>query len=100
MKEWKLDKKNYNDFEQGDNDEYYLYINEIEFAPSDVDKVIVKKKGVSSSIGADWYLKAITVNVNGTDALKQNVDNWIKGTNAVKEFKVDWSSITNTSDAQ
>lgn len=100
IKEWKLDKKNYNDFEQGDNDEYYLYINEIEFAPSDVDKVIVKKKGVSSSIGADWYLKAITVNVNGTDALKQNVDNWIKGTNAVKEFKVDWSSITNTSDAQ
>ncbi|MBU3104417.1 zinc dependent phospholipase C family protein [Clostridium gasigenes] len=100
IKEWKLDKKNYNDFEQGDNDEYYLYINEIEFAPSDVDKVIVKKKGVSSSIGADWYLKAITVNVNGTDALKQNVDNWIKGTNTVKEFKVDWSSITNTSDAQ
>ncbi|MBB6716629.1 zinc dependent phospholipase C family protein [Clostridium gasigenes] len=100
IKEWKLDKKNYNDFEQGDNDEYYLYINEIEFAPSDVDKVIVKKKGVSSSIAADWYLKAITVNVNGTDALKQNVDNWIKGTNAVKEFKVDWSSITNTSDAQ
>ncbi|MBU3133879.1 zinc dependent phospholipase C family protein [Clostridium gasigenes] len=100
IKEWKLDKKNYNDFEQGDNDEYYLYINEIEFAPSDVDKVIVKKKGVSSSIGADWYLKAITVNVNGTDALKQNVDNWIKGTNTVKEFKVDWSSITNTSDTQ
>ncbi|NKF06737.1 zinc dependent phospholipase C family protein [Clostridium gasigenes] len=100
IKEWKLDKKNYNDFEQGDNDEYYLYINEIEFAPSDVDKVIVKKKGVSSSIGADWYLKAITVNVNGADALKQNVDNWIKGTNTVKEFKVDWSSITNTSDAQ
>ncbi|MBU3108083.1 zinc dependent phospholipase C family protein [Clostridium gasigenes] len=100
IKEWKLDKKNYNDFEQGDNDEYYLYINEIEFAPSDVDKVIVKKKGVSSSIVADWYLKAITVNVNGTDALKQNVDNWIKGTNTVKEFKVDWSSITNTSDAQ
>ena len=100
IKEWKLDKKNYNDFEQGDNDEYYLYINEIEFAPSDVDKVIVKKKGVSASIGADWYLKAITVNVNGTDALKQNVDSWIKGTNAVKEFKVDWSNITNTSDTQ
>lgn len=38
--------------------------------------------------------------MNGTDALKQNVDNWIKGTNTVKEFKVDWSSITNTSDAQ
>lgn len=97
-KEWKLDKKNYNDFEQGDNDEYYLYINELEFSPNEVDKVLVKKKAASGSYGADWYLKTITVNVNGTDALKKDVNNWIKGSNTVKEFKVDWSNITNTSD--
>ncbi len=98
-KEWKLDKKNYNDFEQGDNDEYYLYINAIDFSPNDVDKVIVKKKKSTASYGSDWYLKTITVNINGTEALKQNVNNWIQGANAAKEFKVDWSNITNTSDA-
>lgn len=99
-KEWKLDKKNYNDFEQGDKDEYYLYINDVDFSPRDVEKVIVKKKDASISMGADWYLKNITVNVNGIDALKQNVENWIQGSDASKEFKVDWSYITNTSDVE
>ena len=86
-------------FRSGDNDEYYLYINAIDFSPNDVDKVIVKKKKSTASYGSDWYLKTITVNINGTEALKQNVNNWIQGANAAKEFKVDWSNITNTSDA-
>ncbi|MBZ9618531.1 PLAT/LH2 domain-containing protein [Clostridium estertheticum] len=99
-KEWKLDKNNYNDFEQGDNDEYYLYINDIDFSPNDVKKVIVKKKKANISYGADWYLKTITVNVNGTDALKQTVNSWVQGDNASKEFIVDWSNIKNTSDPE
>lgn len=97
-KEWKLDKKNYNDFEQGDNDEYYLYMNDVDFSPSEVDKVLVKKKSVTGSIASGWLLKSLTVNVNGIDALKKDVNKWVKSGDAVEEFKVDWSNVTNTSD--
>lgn len=99
-KEWKLDKSYYNDFEQGDNDEYYLYINDVNFKPSEVEKVMVKKKKATASVGTDWFLKSVTVNVNGIDALKKDVNKWIKGSDAVEEFKVNWSNITNTSDIQ
>lgn len=99
-KEWKLDKANYNDFEQGDNDEYYLYMNEVDFSPSEVAKVLVKKNGVTASMGADWFLKTLTVNVNGVNALKKDVNKWVKGENSVEEFNVNWSNITNTSDIE
>ncbi|WP_341479498.1 PLAT/LH2 domain-containing protein [Clostridium algidicarnis] len=74
-------------------------MNNIDFSLKDVGKVIVKKKKATASYASEWYLKTITVNVNGTDALKQNVNSWIQGANAAKEFKVNWSNITNTLDA-
>lgn len=96
-KTWKLDKANYNDFEYGDRDEYYLYINNIDFNPKDVKKTFITKKD-GSFFGADWYLKGFNINVNGIDAVNKNVNKWITDKNATESVNVDWSNITNTSD--
>ncbi|WP_242874993.1 MULTISPECIES: zinc dependent phospholipase C family protein [Clostridium] len=42
-KEWLLDKQTYNDFENGACDEYYLYINNVDFMPKMVDNVWIRK---------------------------------------------------------
>ncbi|WP_251861342.1 zinc dependent phospholipase C family protein [Clostridium sp. Marseille-Q2269] len=97
VKEWKLDKVNYNDFEYGDSDEYYLYINDINFNPKDVAKTYLTKKNVSS-IGADWYLKGFNVNVNGMDVVEKESNKWIDSSNNKEIVNVDWSNVTNTSD--
>ncbi|MBD7912496.1 PLAT/LH2 domain-containing protein [Clostridium cibarium] len=96
-KEWKLDKAFYNDFENGDNDEYYLYINDMDFSPNLVDKVWLEKKHKDYSIGQAWYLDSLEVNVNGKIALSKDANQWVNGNDTVY-FDADWSSITNTSD--
>lgn len=96
-KEWKLDKSFYNDFENGDKDEYYLYINDIDFLPESVKKVWIEKKHINYSLGEAWYLSSLSVNVNGKVASYIDVDKWIKGGDNIY-FDVDWSSVTNTVD--
>ncbi|GAA0736717.1 PLAT/LH2 domain-containing protein [Clostridium oceanicum] len=97
VKQWKLDKVNYNDFEYGDCDEYYLYINDIDFNPKDVAKTYLTKKNISS-IGPDWYLKSFNVNVNGIDAVDKEVNKWIDSKEDKETVDVNWDHITNTSD--
>jgi hypothetical protein len=94
-KEWLLDKSFYNDFENGDKDEYYLYINDVGFSPSLVKSVWLRKVG--SSFAGNWYLESLDVDVNGENALAVQPSQWVKGNDTV-DFDADWSSITNTSD--
>lgn len=96
-KEWKLDKSFYNDFENGDNDEYYLYINDMDFSPRLVNRVWLKKKHINYSIGEAWYLDSLEVNVNGEIALYQDANQWVNKNDSIY-FDADWSSITNISD--
>lgn len=94
-KQWSLDKPLYNDFEKGDKDEYYLYINDIDFAPDLVKRVWVEKEG--SSLAGNWYFQSLKVDVNGNIALSVNPRRWVKDSIPVY-FDANWSNITNTSD--
>lgn len=96
-KEWLLDKAFYNDFENGDKDEYYLYINDVDFSPKLVSKVWIRKDHINNSLGEAWYLDSLIVNVNGKDVLSKNPAKWIKSSSTVY-FDTDWSSVTNVSD--
>ena len=96
-KQWKLDKDFYNDFENGDKDEYYLYINDVDFAPASVKRIWVEKKHINYSLGEAWYLENVTVDVNGQTALDTDVNKWVKKDNSVY-LDVDWSNIKNTTD--
>lgn len=98
-KQWKLDKDFYNDFEKGDKDEYYLYINDIDFAPEAVKRVWIEKKNKNFSLGEAWYLDSVSVDVNGNTALSKNVGQWIKKNDSIS-FDVDWSNIKNTTDPE
>lgn len=96
-KEWKLDKNSYNDFERADNDEYYLYINDINFLPKDVNKVWIRKQHINFSMGESWYLEEVNINVNGKVALSAKPNKWIEKTD-IQYFNVDWSKIVNITD--
>lgn len=96
-KEWKLDKSFYNDFENGDKDEYYLYINDLNFSPQLVNRIWLTKKHIKYSFGESWYLDSLEVNVNGITALSESVNKWVKGNESIY-FNTNWSNITNTSD--
>lgn len=98
-KQWKLDKSFYNDFENGDKDEYYLYINDVNFKPSSVSKVWVKKENSSRSIAGNWYFQALKVNVNGQDVLNVTPNKWVNDNNS-QEFSVDWSDVGNLTDPE
>lgn len=96
-KEWQLNKKNYNDFEYGDYDEYYLYINDVDFKPEDVVKTYISKtKGTSQT--SDWYLKGFKINVNGINAVDKDVNKWVTDDKNKEEVSVNWSNIKNTVD--
>lgn len=96
-KQWKLDKSFYNDFENGDKDEYYLYINDPDFKPDSVSKIWIKKNDASYSVAGDWYFASLKVNVNGQDVLNVSPNKWVKD-NSNQEFDVDWSNVNNTTD--
>lgn len=96
-KKWLLDKAGYNDFENGNQDEYYLYINDKKFNPSDIERVWIEKKHIDHSMGEAWYLSKIKIDVNGNNAFSKSIDKWLKGNDSVS-YNVDWSNITNTSD--
>lgn len=97
VKEWKLDKKNYNDFEYGDCDEYYIYVNDLDFNPKDIVKTSINKRN-GSSPASDWYLKSFKVNINGNEVLNKSVNKWIDSNKSKEEIDVNWSNVQNTSD--
>lgn len=97
QKTWLLDKAGYNDFENGDVDEYYLYLNDNNFTPNAVKKVWIEKKKVGFNLGEAWYLDGFDVNVNGTNVTSISANTWLKGNTSV-EYTVDWSGVKNISD--
>ncbi|AAK80447.1 hypothetical protein BJV85_001393 [Clostridium acetobutylicum] len=98
-KEWLLDKETYNDFENGATDEYYLYINDMDFLPTMVDKVWVRKNSTGSFAG-NWFFKALRIDANGNDVLSVSPNEWITDSNSQAEFNSDWSSVTNLTDPE
>ncbi|SES63941.1 zinc dependent phospholipase C family protein [[Clostridium] polysaccharolyticum] len=97
QKSWLLDKAGYDDFENGDKDEYYLYLNDARFTPDNVKKVWIEKKKVKFSIGEAWYLSSVDINVNGTAMPSKKIEKWLNGNDSIS-YAVDWSSVENTSD--
>lgn len=95
-KRWLLDKAGYDDFENGDNDDYYLYINDKNITPSTVKRVYIEKVNVSSN-GQNWYLQSFKVNANGKDVFSTSVGKWMDK-NASVYYDANFSGISNTSD--
>ncbi len=96
-KKWILDKSGYNDFENGDKDEYYLYINDKKFTPDAVKRVWIEKKNLKLSNGESWYLDSFEVDVNGNRVCSKKVGKWMNG-DTKSYFDTDWSSVTNTTE--
>lgn len=98
-KEWKLDKDFYDDFESGDEDEYYLYINDSKFLPSSVSEVWLEKKSNKNSMGNSWYVESLNIDVNGENALWVNPNKWVEGNDTLR-FDTNWSNINNVVDPE
>lgn len=96
-KEWLLDMAGYNDFEKGDNDDYYLYINDEQITPSSISHVYFKKKHLKNSNGESWYFEQFKVDANGVNVCSEKPQKWLKG-NKVVRFASDWSAVKNISD--
>lgn len=93
-KEWLLDKPGYNDFENGDSDEYYLYINDRSFMPSMVNKAWVRKEN-NGSLFSDWLFKSFEINVNGKIVSSNSPNKWLTKKDNILKFNVNWSMLSN-----
>jgi hypothetical protein len=75
-KEWLLDKEGYNDFERGDNDDYYLFLWDSNRRPSQVTSVYLRM-GAEHGLGVAWQAASILVRVNGAIVLDQDIGVWL-----------------------
>lgn len=89
--EWLLDKPGYNDFENGDRDEYYLYMNRQDIYPENVKSIYLKKVD-NGTAGGDWQLKKLNVNINGKTASDLLINQWITDRNDTWSSNVKWIS--------
>lgn len=88
-KEWKLDKESYNDFENGDTEEYYLYLDDTSASTSSIKKVWISKKHIRFSVGQSWYFDSFEVDVNGNTVISNSVKQWLDGDSTVS-FDGNW----------
>lgn len=63
-KEWLCDKAGYNDFEQGDDNQYYFYLGDSNFTLGEIQRVYIRM-GKRYFIGDDWKCDRIIVWING-----------------------------------
>jgi hypothetical protein len=91
-KEWLLDKEGYNDFEVDDKDEYYLY-NGTDIHPKDITNIYLRKVEKYGSIGGDWYVENVKININGHTAYDNNIRTWIDEDNSTWNSSIDWSNM-------
>jgi len=75
-KEWLLDKEGYNDFERGDNDDYYLFLADKNCDPARVKSVYLRM-GAEHGLGVAWKPASIGIRVNGTLVFERNVNVWL-----------------------
>jgi hypothetical protein len=64
VKEWLLDKSGYNDLEQNDSDDYYLYVGDKSITPQNIQSVYLR---MGNRLGAapDWKCDNLRVWING-----------------------------------
>lgn len=76
-----------NDFEAGSLDKFYLYVDKDTnyFDPSKVEKIYLRKKESSISIGGDWKPEYIEVYMNGVLACKKMINIYLTDDNSVWE---------------
>lgn len=75
-REWKLDKPWYNDFEQDDTDDYYLF-SDGTFPASKVTAVWVRKSP-DGFLGGGWSFGDIDIRVDGEVILTTHVGQWLE----------------------
>ena len=76
-KEWLLDKSGHNDFERGDSDEYYLFIQEKISAPGGMVNAYLRM-GEHHGVENDWKCSSIQVHVNGVVTADQAMEKWFR----------------------
>jgi PLAT/LH2 domain len=77
VKEWLLDKSGYNDFETGDNDEYYLFVQEMAYTPGGM-AVGYLRMGEHHGVENDWKCLSLRVYINGVVAADQAMQKWFR----------------------
>ncbi|WBW97442.1 PLAT/LH2 domain-containing protein [Oceanirhabdus sp. W0125-5] len=95
-KEWELDAGTYiNDFESGNTDKFYLYIDRYStnISPENIEKVWLRKDDKYLSAGGDWYPEYIKVYLNSQLAVDTFIQKWITSDNNLHEIDVDLSGI-------
>lgn len=75
-KEWLLDKEGYNDFERGDNDDYYLFLAGRDRDPAKVASVYLRM-GAEHGLGVSWKVAAITIRINGNQVFSRTINAWL-----------------------
>jgi hypothetical protein len=75
-KEWLLDKTGYNDFERGDNDDYYLFLSDKSCDPTNVGSIHLRM-GAEHGLGVAWKAAAIMIRVNGDLVFSRDINIWL-----------------------
>jgi hypothetical protein len=86
---WLLDKEGYNDFEQNDTDEYYLFTARTNFLPSTIRRIWVEKD--SDGAGGGWKLGDIDVYINGELVYSDGVQEWLENGHRSWSADVNWA---------
>ena len=76
-KEWLLDKSGHNDFERGDSDEYYLFIQEKICAPGGMVNAYLRM-GDHHGVENDWKCSSIRVHINGVVTADEAMEQWFR----------------------
>lgn len=88
---WLLEKEGYNDFEQNDTDEYYLFTARTNFLPSLIRRIWVEKE--EDGVGGGWKLGDIDVYVNGQLVYSHGVQQWLQDGHLRWQTDVQWSYL-------
>jgi hypothetical protein len=75
-KEWPLEKEAYNDFERGDNDDYYLFLSDKTCDRASVKSVYLKM-GAEHGLGVAWKVASIKIRVNGDAVFRRDINAWL-----------------------
>jgi hypothetical protein len=105
-KEWELSNgKSYgitvNDFESGNKDEFYLYIDRFShnITPDSIKNIYLRKEEFAASLGHDWYPERLTVYLNSSCAFDETINKWIDDDHPVYKREVDFSDVVGIPDA-
>jgi hypothetical protein len=87
VREWLLDKSGYNDFEAGDDDEYYLFVPAMASPPGNLASAYLRM-GKHHGVDNDWKCSSIRVHVNGIVTADRAMDTWFRDEGDRLEFSL------------